>query len=100
VIAIIATVAKQERVRISQRVKAGLETARAKGKRLGRPRVILDAHGVASLRAQGMGWKRVAGEFGLGAERSIGSPYAVPKFRARLFEPEPPPTNGTFPVGA
>jgi DNA invertase Pin-like site-specific DNA recombinase len=29
VIAIIATVAKQERVRISQRVKAGLETARA-----------------------------------------------------------------------
>ena len=42
VIAIIATVAKQERVRISQRVKAGLETARAKGKRLGRPRVIVD----------------------------------------------------------
>ena len=65
-IAIIATVAKQERVRISQRVKAGLETARAKGKRLGRPRVILDAHGVASLRAQGMGWKRVEGELGVG----------------------------------
>ena len=38
VIAIVATVAKQERVRISERVKAGLETARAKGKKLGRPR--------------------------------------------------------------
>src|SRR5712664_1799749 len=37
VISIIATVAKQERVRISQRVRAGLEVARAKGKRIGRP---------------------------------------------------------------
>ena len=37
VIAIIATVAKQERVRISLRVRAGLEVARAKGKRIGRP---------------------------------------------------------------
>src|SRR6266853_5749849 len=37
VIAIIATVAKQERVRISQRVRAGLEVARAKGRRIGRP---------------------------------------------------------------
>jgi DNA invertase Pin-like site-specific DNA recombinase len=37
VIAIIATVAKQERVRISLRVRAGLEVARAKGRRIGRP---------------------------------------------------------------
>ena len=36
-IAIIATVAKQERVRISLRVRAGLEVARARGKRIGRP---------------------------------------------------------------
>jgi DNA invertase Pin-like site-specific DNA recombinase len=35
VIAIIATVAKQERIRISERVRAGLSTARNKGKRLG-----------------------------------------------------------------
>ena len=37
VIAIIATVAKQERVRISLRVRAGLEVARGKGRRIGRP---------------------------------------------------------------
>jgi DNA invertase Pin-like site-specific DNA recombinase len=37
VIAIIATVAKQERVRISLRVRAGLEVARARGARIGRP---------------------------------------------------------------
>src|SRR5215472_8299636 len=39
VIAIVATVAKQERIRISEWVRAGLTTARNKGKRLGRPRV-------------------------------------------------------------
>src|SRR5271169_2596956 len=42
VIAIIATVAKQERVRISLRVRAGLNVARARGTRLGRPRVFVD----------------------------------------------------------
>src|SRR5258708_40257014 len=55
VIAIIATVVKQERVRISQRVKAGLETARAKSKRLSRPRVGLGAQKDASRAARGMG---------------------------------------------
>ena len=38
VIAIIATVARQERIRLSERVRAGLAQARAKGKRIGRPR--------------------------------------------------------------
>lgn len=36
VISILATIAKQERIRQSERVKAGLERARQKGKRLGR----------------------------------------------------------------
>src|SRR6267378_2974820 len=52
VIAIIATVAKQERVRLSQRVKAGLETARAKGTRLGRPRVAIDQTRISILRQE------------------------------------------------
>jgi DNA invertase Pin-like site-specific DNA recombinase len=66
VIAIIATVAKQERVRISQRVKAGLETARAKGKRLGRPQVLVDIHRIAALRQQGRSWPQIARELGVG----------------------------------
>ena len=37
VLAILAAVAKQERLRISERVKAGLDTARAKGRVGGRP---------------------------------------------------------------
>ncbi|MGC2172456.1 MAG: recombinase family protein [Candidatus Sulfotelmatobacter sp.] len=38
VISILAVVAKQERVRLSERTRAGLERARAEGKQLGRPR--------------------------------------------------------------
>ncbi len=38
-ISMFATLAKQERVRISERTIAGLNLARAKGKRLGRPRL-------------------------------------------------------------
>lgn len=44
IIAILATLAKQERIKISERVRAGLETAKKKGVRLGRkpiPPVIL-----------------------------------------------------------
>ena len=66
VIAIIATVAKQERVRISPRVRAGLETARAKGKRLGRPRVIVDRATIARLREQGLSWAKIAKHLGVG----------------------------------
>ena len=67
VIAIIATVAKQERVRISERVRAGLETARAKGKRLGRPRVNVDAARLATLRASGLSWREIERRLGVSA---------------------------------
>lgn len=40
VISILATIAKQERVRLSERTVAGLERARAKGRVGGRPKVI------------------------------------------------------------
>jgi DNA invertase Pin-like site-specific DNA recombinase len=39
IIGILAAVAQQERIRISERTKAGLERVRKKGKRLGRPRL-------------------------------------------------------------
>jgi DNA invertase Pin-like site-specific DNA recombinase len=74
VIAIIATVAKQERVRISQRVRAGLDVARAKGTRLGRPKVVVDAARIANLRAQGRSWCEISKELGIGkgtAQRAV-----------------------------
>ena len=85
VIAIVATVAKQEHVRISQRVRAGLETARAKGRKLGRPRVAVDARRIASLRKSGASWATVCEETGLSrgtAQRAI---HSLPKTTPVVF---------------
>jgi DNA invertase Pin-like site-specific DNA recombinase len=71
VISILATIAKQERIRISERVKAGLDRARAQGKRLGRPRVAVDAPRIATLRAAGLGWKKIAAQMGVGVGTAI-----------------------------
>src|SRR5712692_5865207 len=46
---------------------------RAKSKRLGRPRKILDTKRTATLRAQGVGWKRIAAGMGVG----VGTIYRV-----------------------
>lgn len=66
VFTVLGAVAELERSLIAERVRAGLRNARAKGKRLGRPRVSVDAHKIASLRAEGHGWKRIAREMNLG----------------------------------
>jgi DNA invertase Pin-like site-specific DNA recombinase len=63
---IFASIAEFERERIRDRVKAGLRNARAKGKRLGRPRTVVDASRIASLRARGLGWRKIARELGIG----------------------------------
>jgi DNA invertase Pin-like site-specific DNA recombinase len=44
VISILATIAKQERVRLSERTRAGLAIARSKGRQLGRPRLSRSMH--------------------------------------------------------
>ena len=53
VIGILASIAKQERVRLSERTVAGLERARAKGRVGGRPKVICDREKVVALRQAG-----------------------------------------------
>lgn len=53
-----------ERSLIVERVKAGLRNARAKGKRLGRPRVAVDARRIAILRAEGHSWAKNRGHLG------------------------------------
>jgi len=60
VIGILAAVAKQERVRRSERTRAGLERARANGKQLGRRRVAVDSSKIRSLRDQGLSWEAVS----------------------------------------
>ncbi len=56
VFTVLGAVAELERSLIVERVKAGLRNARAKGKRLGRPRVILDVYRIAELRNAGLSW--------------------------------------------
>ena len=91
VFTVLGAVTEFERSLIVERVKAGLRNARAKGKRLGRPRTILDTKRIATLRAQGVGWKRIAAGLGVGVEweLSIASPWRVPKLGKRFFEPKP-----------
>jgi DNA invertase Pin-like site-specific DNA recombinase len=60
VFTVLGAVAELERSLIVERVKAGLRNAKAKGKRLGRPRSILDTAKVARLRAEGRSWRKIA----------------------------------------
>jgi DNA invertase Pin-like site-specific DNA recombinase len=51
--------AEFERSLIRERVKAGLRNAKAKGRRLGRPRVVVDRSRIAVLRNQGLSWSKI-----------------------------------------
>jgi DNA invertase Pin-like site-specific DNA recombinase len=73
VFTVLGAVAELERSLIVERVKAGLRNAKAKGKRLGRPKKVLDTKRIATLRAQGVGWKRIAAGMGVG----VGTIYRV-----------------------
>src|SRR5215831_16383677 len=88
-IAVAAWIAKQERIRISERVRAGLSRARVQGTRsgnpVGRPKTIFDRGKVADLRNQGRSWREIARACNAGvttvrrAYRSILGDKAVPK---------------------
>ena len=64
VFGIFASIAEFERELIRSRVRSGLAAARARGKRLGRPRAVVDAAGIATLRAQGRTVREIADEMG------------------------------------
>lgn len=70
IIAIVATLAKQERVRLSERTKAGLQRAKAKGKRLGKPPLPLSTkREIKRLRRKGLSIRKIANKAGV----SVGS---------------------------
>ena len=62
VFTVLGAVAELERSLIVERVRAGLRNARAKGKRLGRPRKVPDATKIRQLRAQGESWRMIGKE--------------------------------------
>jgi len=65
VFGIFASIAEFERELIRDRVRSGLAAAKARGRRLGRPRVTVDAARIASLRAQGRSWREITRETGI-----------------------------------
>jgi DNA invertase Pin-like site-specific DNA recombinase len=77
VIAIMATLAKQERVKRSERTKAGLARVRATGKALGRPARLAGKHTaeIARLRSQGLSLRAVGRQLGIseGSVRRLAS---------------------------
>jgi DNA invertase Pin-like site-specific DNA recombinase len=64
---VLCAVAELERSLICERVRAGIRNARAKGKRLGRPRKIVNCDEINRLRAQGATWRAVGTALGVSA---------------------------------
>ena len=62
---IISAVAQLERDIIAERVKAGLRRAKENGKKLGRPRAVVDVQEVQRLRSQGLSLRAIAIETGV-----------------------------------
>ena len=85
VFTVLGAVAELERSLIVERVKAGLRNARAKGKRLGRPRKVLDAAMIARLRAEGVGWRAIAAQLGVGVATLHRASVGRSKTRERDF---------------
>ena len=65
VIAILATIAKQEHARLSERVVAGLRRAKREGKVLGRKRIILDREKIRTMHTSGQSVRTIAAEIGV-----------------------------------
>jgi DNA invertase Pin-like site-specific DNA recombinase len=71
VISILATVAKQERIRLSERVTAGLDRARKAGRILGRPTIPEEIRKqVLELKANGMTLQQIAEQLDI-SKRSV-----------------------------
>jgi DNA invertase Pin-like site-specific DNA recombinase len=73
VFTILGAVGQMERELIRERIRAGVRNARAKGKRLGRPKVAVDARTVAAMRAAGQSYRAMATALGV----SVGSIHAA-----------------------
>ena len=69
VLGIMGAVAHFERDLIAERVRAGIEHARRLGKRIGRPRVLVDGEPITRLRNQGMSLRQIARKLGIPVSR-------------------------------
>jgi len=82
VFGIFASIAEFERSLIIQRTKSGMQAAKARGKRIGRPTVNVDCARIAALRAEGHSGRAIARMLGV----SEGTVRACAK---RVFQKQP-----------
>ncbi len=83
VFTVLGAVAELERSLIAERVRAGLRNARAKGKRLGRPKVDVDAARIAHLRRTGASWAEISAQLGIGRGTAYRALHSLPKNRPK-----------------
>jgi DNA invertase Pin-like site-specific DNA recombinase len=81
---IIGAMAEFERSLIQERVRAGLRNAKAKGRKLGRPRISVDSQEIARLRAQGRSWSTVCREVGVSKGSAQRAFYSLSEIGACL----------------
>jgi DNA invertase Pin-like site-specific DNA recombinase len=84
VFTVLGAVARLERSLLTERVRAGIRNAKAKGKRLGSPRVAVDAARIAGLRAQGYPWGTIRRETGIAKGTAQRAFYSLPQIVASL----------------
>jgi DNA invertase Pin-like site-specific DNA recombinase len=85
VFTVLGAVAELERSLIVERVRAGLRNAKAKGRHIGRPRVVVSAATVGRLRAQGRSWSEIASQLGVGKGTAQRAFYSLPKTPTARF---------------
>jgi DNA invertase Pin-like site-specific DNA recombinase len=62
---LIAAMSQFERSLIQERVRAGLQNAKRKGKKLGRPHLAVDLAQISVLRNSGASWRTISQEMGI-----------------------------------
>lgn len=77
VLSILACIAKQERIRISERTIVGMKRAKAEGKVIGRPKVDVNKLRVREDHKNGMSFGKIAKKYGIG----VGTAFRICEFK-------------------
>ena len=74
---VVSSIAEWEREIIAQRTKEGMNHARSKGSRIGRPKAEIPLTRVARMRIEGMSWSTISKETGISKSTLLGYKEAV-----------------------
>ena len=80
---VLGAVAELERSLIVERVRAGLRNAKAKGKKLGRPRKAASPELISRMRAEGASWRAIGAKLGVSAATAL---HAAGRLRRSRLE--------------